>query len=60
MIRRIMKEVTLGEQEKLRLLLITLFSYPSLLASPEWETLVQTAALHVDEYIAALAAAECP
>ena len=58
MIQRMMKEATLGEQEKLRLLLITLISYPSLLGSPEWERLVHAASLHIEEYILALSAGE--
>ena len=58
MIQRMMRELTLGEQEKLRLLLITLFSYPSLLNSPAWSSLVQTAELRIHEYVHALSAGE--
>lgn len=58
MVQRMMKELTLGEQEKLRLLLITLFSFPSILSTSAWKTLVQSAGIRIDEYVNALSAGE--
>lgn len=58
MIKRMITEMSLGEQEKLRLLLITLFSYPSIIHSHEWKSLVEAADLHIDEYIRAITAGE--
>lgn len=58
MIQRMITEMSLGEQEKLRLLLITLFSYPSIIHSQEWNSLVKAANLHIDEYIRAITAGE--
>lgn len=50
MVQRMLVEMTLGEQERLRLLLITLFSYPSLAESEQWSALVQAARLTNEEY----------
>ena len=58
MVQRMLIDTTLGEQEKLRLLLISLFSYPYLLGTQQWSALVHSAALRATESVHALAAAE--
>ena len=50
MVQRMLTEMTLGEEERFRLLLITLFSYPSLADRPIWKSLVQASQLTSELY----------
>lgn len=58
MIERFLTELSLGELEKVRLLLLTLFSFPSIFLSKEWLSLKQIANIQNIEYQQALRSAE--
>ena len=58
MVQRMLTDTTLGELEKFRLLLITLFSYPFLLGTQQWSALVLSAGIQRVEFVRALTTAE--
>lgn len=58
MVQRMLTDMTLGELEKLRLLLITLFSYPFLLGTQQWSALVLSAKIQSVDFTRALTTAE--
>lgn len=58
MVQRMLIDTTLGELEKLRLLLITLFSYPFLLGTQQWSALVLSAKIQSVDFARALTTAE--
>ena len=58
MVERFLTELSLGELERVRLLLLTLFSFPSICHSKEWISLKQIAKIQNIEYQQALRSAE--
>lgn len=58
MVERFLTELSLGELERVRLLLLTLFSFPSIFHSKEWISLKQIAKIQNIEYQQALRSAE--
>lgn len=58
MVQRMITDMTLGEQEKLRLLLVTLFSFPYLVGTQEWQALVRSGDIKMDSYLRVMKTAE--
>ena len=58
MVQRLITDMTLGEQEKLRLLLVTLFSFPYLVGTQEWQALARSGDINMDSYLRVMKTAE--